>query len=116
MSLAVGAVSSSKSMALDEGKEAIAVAENENAGSVAADGAHKRHMSEASCYYESEEDEDEEGKGNRTFELGPQFTIKEQFEKDKVGFVTVKKMILIFLIMQIDGISRNYWLSFVSVF
>ncbi|RWR76308.1 rho GDP-dissociation inhibitor 1 [Cinnamomum micranthum f. kanehirae] len=83
MSLAVGAVSSSKSMSLDEGKEAIAVAENENAGSVAADGAHKRHMSEASCYYESEEDEDEEGKGNRTFELGPQFTIKEQFEKDK---------------------------------
>ena len=43
MALAVGAVSSSKSMALDEGKEASAVAENENAGSVAADGAHKRH-------------------------------------------------------------------------
>lgn len=56
-------------------------------------------MSEVSCYYESEEDEDEEGKGNRTFELGPQFTIKEQFQKDSVGFVTVKRIILNFLIM-----------------
>lgn len=111
MSLVVEAVSSSKNMALDEGKEASAV---ETSRTEEVHGAHKRQMSEASCYYEFGEDEDEEGKGNKIFELGPQFTLKEHLEKDKVGFVAVKKMPFNFLLIWIGGISKDFmgWLSF----
>jgi len=41
-----------------------------------------RRMSESSIYA-TEEDEDDAG---RKIELGPQYTLKEQFEKDKVCF------------------------------
>lgn len=114
MSLVVEAVSSSKNMALDEGKEASAVSEYETSRTEEVHGAHKRQISEASCYYEFGEDEDEEGKGNKIFELGPQFTLKEHLEKDKVGFVAVKKMPFNFLLIWIGGISKDFmgWLSF----
>jgi len=39
-----------------------------------------RRMSESSIYATDQEDEDDEG---RKIELGPQYTLKEQFEKDK---------------------------------
>lgn len=41
-----------------------------------------RQMSESSMY--TTEDEEEEENTNK-IELGPQFTLKETFEKDKVG-------------------------------
>ncbi|KAK4439420.1 Rho GDP-dissociation inhibitor 1 [Sesamum alatum] len=89
MSLAVGAVSSSKSMGFDEnkgdGKEGNTVSgtgpnhpdlevEPDSVGVV------NRQMSENSLYTtEDEEDEDTESK----IELGPQCTLKELSEKDK---------------------------------
>jgi Rho GDP-dissociation inhibitor len=93
MSLAVGVVSSSKSMGYDEktneGEEhseasktqttAKTATDEENAG---APGGLVRRMSESSIYA-TEEDEDD---AERKLELGPQYTLKEQFEKDKVCF------------------------------
>jgi hypothetical protein len=93
MSLADGVVSSSKSMGYDEktneGEEhseasktqttAKTATDEENAG---APGGLVRRMSESSIYA-TEEDEDD---AERKLELGPQYTLKEQFEKDKVCF------------------------------
>lgn len=94
MSLAAGAVSSSKSMGYDEksnesegnsteasktrttGKTATV---EENSG---ASGGLVGKMSESSMYA-TEVEEDDEG---RKIELGPQYTLKEQIEKDKVCF------------------------------
>lgn len=94
MSLAVGVVSSSKSMGYDEKTNeseehseasktqttAKTATDEENAG---APGGLVRRMSESSIYATDLEDEDDEG---RKIELGPQYTLKEQFEKDKVCF------------------------------
>ncbi|KAL0353282.1 UNVERIFIED_CONTAM: Rho GDP-dissociation inhibitor 1 [Sesamum angustifolium] len=89
MSLAVGAVSSSKSMGFDEnkgdGKEGKPVSEtgpNQPDPEIEPDtvAAVSRQMSENSlCTTEDEEDEDTEAK----IELGPQCTLKELSEKDK---------------------------------
>lgn len=87
MSLAIGAVSSSTSMGFDEkgdgtggaeisGKKTVAEAE-ENVGDT---GGMTRTMSEASIYA-TEDEEDDEGK---KIQLGPQYTLKEHIEKDKV--------------------------------
>lgn len=94
MSLAVGVVSSSKSMGFDDEdnnkQDKTPVSESSNTGSVTADPPEveqetvdkiSRRMSEGSLYTtEDEEDEETEGK----IQLGPQFTLKELQEKDKV--------------------------------
>lgn len=89
MSLAVGVVSSSKSMGFDDEdkQEKSPVSESSKTGSVAGPEVEQetvekigRRMSESSLYTtEDEEDEDNEGK----IQLGPQFTLKELQEKDK---------------------------------
>ncbi|PIN21322.1 Rho GDP-dissociation inhibitor [Handroanthus impetiginosus] len=92
MSLAVGAVSSSKSMGFDEnkgeGEEGNPVSETNKTGSSNPDpeiepetgGRVSRQMSESSLYTtEDEDDDDVEAK----IQLGPQCTLKELSEKDK---------------------------------
>ncbi|XP_059439603.1 rho GDP-dissociation inhibitor 1-like isoform X2 [Corylus avellana] len=93
MSLAVGVVSSSKSMGYDEktneGEEhseasktqtTAKTATGEENAAAGAPGGLVRRMSESSIYATDQEEEDDEG---RKIELGPQYTLKEQFEKDK---------------------------------
>jgi len=91
MSLAIGVVSNGKSMGFDEkGKEGAAdVPETQHAGKTAhgeESGDERgtslsRHMSEGSIAVTEDEEEDVE----RRIDLGPQCTLKEQLEKDKVG-------------------------------
>lgn len=103
MSLAVGVAesSSSKRMGFDdknveskdgaavnsEGNKGIIVGdsdpeiENENVGNNN-DNRVSRQMSESSIYTTDQEEDDDET--NNKIELGPQCTLKEQFEKDKV--------------------------------
>jgi Rho GDP-dissociation inhibitor len=94
MSLAVGVVSSSKIMGYDEktneGEEHSEASKTLTTAKTATDeendsapGGLVRRMSESSIYATDQEDEDDEG---RKIELGPQYTLKEQFEKDKVCF------------------------------
>ena len=92
MSLAIGVVSNSKSMGFDDKGNEVAessaeVPETHHAGKMAADedGANEgaRSRSESSTTVTEDEDDDEEKK----IELGPQCTLKEQLEKDKVGSV-----------------------------
>lgn len=89
MSLAVGAVSSSKNMGFDknkEGGENSGVNEtkttetHQEGGDNEIGGGFGRTISEASLYTTEEEEEDEGSK----IQLGPQCTLKEQLEKDKV--------------------------------
>ncbi|KAL6999954.1 Rab GDP dissociation inhibitor alpha [Sarracenia purpurea var. burkii] len=80
MSSAVGTVSNSKKMGLDEnnkdgGGETSGVEESGDESEECV----KRSMSESS-YATEEEDEDEE---RNKIQLGPQYTLKEQLEKDK---------------------------------
>ncbi|XP_062088227.1 rho GDP-dissociation inhibitor 1-like [Humulus lupulus] len=94
MSLAVGVVSSnSKSMGFDDkdneavetniedtkGKTEKGKEEEDEEETVDGSSGMSRTMSESSIYA-TEDDEDDEGK---KIELGPQFTLKEQLEKDK---------------------------------
>lgn len=86
MSLAVGAVSSSKNMGFEELKEGEEESGNslETAATNPEDNDEVgeklgRQMSEASLYATEEEEEDDE----RDLELGPQCTLKEQLERDK---------------------------------
>lgn len=92
MSLAVGVVSSSKSMGFDDNKEeggkedSNVISEDEKSSKDpeieddAEEGKISRKMSDSSfCATEDEDEEDVEGK----IELGPQLTLKEQYEKDK---------------------------------
>lgn len=87
MSLAVGAVSSSKNMGFDEKKEEAekSTREIEEAKQEGDDEGRKisRQMSEASPYATDHEEEDDE---SNKLQLGPQYTLKEQLEKDKVCF------------------------------
>ncbi|XP_041025853.1 rho GDP-dissociation inhibitor 1-like isoform X1 [Juglans microcarpa x Juglans regia] len=91
MSLAAEAVSSSKSMGYDEksneGEENSEASKTKTTGKAAAEeenvgesGELVRKMSESSIYATDQDEEDEEG---RKIELGPQYTLKEQIEKDK---------------------------------
>ena len=82
MSLAVGAVSNSKNMGLDENKEGGGERSGVQDSGDESEGL-KRSMSESSFYATEDEDEDEEG-NNSKIQLGPQCTLKEQFEQDKV--------------------------------
>ncbi|GAV65211.1 Rho_GDI domain-containing protein [Cephalotus follicularis] len=86
MSLSVGVDSDTKDMGFDE-----KVNEEDNSASktpktppneenVEEHGGMSRHMSESSICATEDEDEHEE---ERKIELGPQVTLKEQFEKDK---------------------------------
>ncbi|XP_043688776.1 rho GDP-dissociation inhibitor 1-like [Telopea speciosissima] len=92
MSLAVGAVSSSKNMGFDESKdseEKSHVSESSKnlpppsptptEEALREGEKYNRQMSETSLYATEEEEDDEE----RKIELGPQCTLKEQLEKDK---------------------------------
>ncbi|KAE8075577.1 hypothetical protein FH972_014277 [Carpinus fangiana] len=83
MSLAVGAVSSSKNMGFDENKEGGEKSTREtveaNREADGEGGRMSRQVSEASVYATEDEEDDE---GNK-LELGPQYTLKQQLEKDK---------------------------------
>lgn len=87
MSLAVGAVSSSKNMGFDENKEGGEKSTRETVeANREADGEGQRisrQVSETSMYTTDQEEEDDEG---NKLELGPQYTLKQQLEKDKVCF------------------------------
>ncbi|KAB1208686.1 Rho GDP-dissociation inhibitor 1 [Morella rubra] len=82
MSLAVSAVSSSKDMGFDENKEGGEKSTNEtveaNQEASEEGGRMSRQMSETSMYATEEEDD-----AASKLALGPQYTIKEQLEKDK---------------------------------
>lgn len=72
-------------MGFDDNKEGGEKSENEkvHANQDADDGRQRigRQTSETSLYATDQEDEDDEG---NKLQLGPQFTLKEQLEKDKV--------------------------------
>ncbi|XP_068668607.1 rho GDP-dissociation inhibitor 1-like [Aristolochia californica] len=86
MSMAIGAVSSSKTMGFVAREQRP---EEDNGASYGATAEvlgdepemYVGQMSEVSCYA-TEEEEDEEGENSKNFVLGPQFTLKEQIEKD----------------------------------
>lgn len=91
MSLAVGVDSSSKNMGLDDkdksnksevsGETMPKTPPNEENVDEQSGGM-SRQMSENSISVTEDEEDDED----RKIELGPQYTLKEQFEKDKVCF------------------------------
>lgn len=113
MSLAIGVASNSESMGFDDkSKEGATTPEtHHHAGKYAAtddeSGDEKgpglsRHMSESSVALTEDDDDDVD----RKIELGPQFTLKEQLEKDKVnllssssflGFVILKDLCFVHL-------------------
>jgi Rho GDP-dissociation inhibitor len=126
MSLAIGVVSlSSKSMGHDEknneGEEHCEASKTKTTAKAATNEGHNdehghghehggmlRQMSESSIYATDQDEEDEEG---RKIELGPQYTLKEQFEKDKVCFC----MVLCFFIDKVLGF-RPFDYDFVCKF
>ncbi|XP_055827844.1 rho GDP-dissociation inhibitor 1-like [Solanum dulcamara] len=98
MSLAVGVAENSRNMGFDdnkvEGKKGSATISEGNKGIVAdsdpeiengggpVENRVNRQMSESSIYTTDQEEEDDD-EANNKIELGPQCTLKEQFEKDK---------------------------------
>ncbi|XP_073099044.1 rho GDP-dissociation inhibitor 1 isoform X1 [Elaeis guineensis] len=97
MSLAVGALSSSKTMGLEENKEVaekngiLIVREGEKEEKEKREDGHdgedglNRQMSVASLYATEDDDDEEEedGKGAKGIDLGPKVSLKDQLEKDK---------------------------------
>ncbi|KAL9335946.1 hypothetical protein Peur_070434 [Populus x canadensis] len=93
MSLEVGVNSNTKSMGFDEkNKEEVSETaattktppnEEENNVDEPKSGGISRKMSESSLYGTDQEEEDDEETNERNIELGPQYTLKEQLEKDK---------------------------------
>lgn len=77
MSLAIGAVSSSRNMGLDDNKEGGEKSVYEESGDER-EGNIKRSGSETSLYQTDQEEEED-----ANIRLGPQYTLKEQLEKDK---------------------------------
>lgn len=102
MSLAVGVVSSStsKSMGFDENNKEGAKeidtevgnnkigAESEIEDGDTGEEKISTQMSESSVYATDQEEDDEDVEGK--LQLGPQCTLKEQFEKDKVCSLAIK--------------------------
>lgn len=86
MSLEVDAVSSSENMDIckskQDGDDLGEKSEVEESGDEGGEKVHRRTQSERSCY--ATEDEDEDDEHHNKIQVGPQFTLKEQFEKDKV--------------------------------
>lgn len=80
MSLAVGAASNSKNMGFDENREKGDTLDNHGKENEAAEKI-SRQMSETSLYATEDETDDE----GSNIELGPQRTLKEELEKDKVN-------------------------------
>ncbi|KAJ4730153.1 Rho GDP-dissociation inhibitor 1-like [Melia azedarach] len=85
MSLAVGAASSSNNMGLEENKEAgeksgVVVGEK-SAHPIPHDNKDETGEKTGKCVSETDEDDDEEREN--IIQLGPQYTLKEQIEKDK---------------------------------
>ncbi|KAJ6741473.1 RHO GDP-DISSOCIATION INHIBITOR [Salix viminalis] len=95
MSLEVGAGSNTESMGFGEkNKEEVSEAEAEAAAKTPPgeeehnfdepkSGGISRKMSESPLYATDQEEEDDEESHERKIELGPQYTLKEQLEKDK---------------------------------
>jgi len=80
MSSTVGTVSNSKNMGFEEEEEVGEKSGVEESGDESV--AHvKRSLSEGSFCATEDEDEDEEGRSK--IQIGPQYTLKEQLEKDK---------------------------------
>lgn len=116
--MAAGAISSSKDMG--GGKKSDQETEKENQDDTdneAVEGI-GRQMSEASVSA-AEEEEDEEG--SNKIQLGPQCTLKEQIEKDKVCFCSnsgCKKLYLFLLFNFFLAVEflllPLWWLTFVA--
>lgn len=93
MSLAVGVASSSKTMGFDEDKVVEEEGKTEKPEGHYTDseietkeGRISRRMSEASlCTTDDDDDNDDDAEAN--IQLGPQVTLKELAEKDKVFFI-----------------------------
>jgi Rho GDP-dissociation inhibitor len=93
MSLEVGVDSNTKSMGFDE-KNKDEVSETQATTKTPPNEEHNvdepksggisRKMSESSLYATDQEEEDDDESHERKIELGPQYTLKEQLEKDKV--------------------------------
>ncbi|KAJ6680554.1 RHO GDP-DISSOCIATION INHIBITOR [Salix purpurea] len=91
MSLAIGAPSSSRNMGFDDNKNNKEGEESSGVlGTLDEDGdggvriGRKMSESETSMYAtDHEEEEDDENGSTNKLELGPQYTLKEQLEKDK---------------------------------
>jgi Rho GDP-dissociation inhibitor len=93
MSLEVGVDSNTKSMGFDE-KNKDEVSETKATTKTPPNEEHNvdepksggisRKMSESSLYATDQEEEDDDESHERKIELGPQYTLKEQLEKDKV--------------------------------
>lgn len=83
MSLAVGAASNSKNMGFDENREEGDTLDKNGSENEAEK--ISRQMSESSLYAAEDETDDE----GSNIELGPQRTLKEELEKDKVNLVLV---------------------------
>jgi Rho GDP-dissociation inhibitor len=108
MSLEVGVNSNTKSMGFDEkNKEEVSETaattktppnEEEHNVDEPKSGGISRKMSERSLYGTDQEEEDDEETNERKIELGPQCTLKEQLEKDKVCFSFLFSTSLCFLI------------------
>lgn len=80
MSSTVGTVSNSKNMGFEEEKEVGEKSGFEESGDESVANV-KRSLSEGSFCATEDEDEDEEGRNK--IQIGPQYTLKEQLEKDK---------------------------------
>ena len=108
MSLEAGVNSNTKSMGFDEkNKEEVSETaattktppnEEENNVDEPKSGGISRKTSESSLYGTDQEEEDDEETNERKIELGPQCTLKEQLEKDKVCFSFLFSTSLCFLI------------------
>lgn len=98
MSLAIGATSSLRNMGFDDDKKKKKKEGGEKSGVLETrdedhDGGvrigRQMNESETSMYATDHEEEDDEN-GTNKLQLGPQYTLKEQLEKDKVcSFVVV---------------------------
>ena len=108
MSLEVGVNSNTRSMGFDEkNKEEVSETaattktppneEEHNVDEPKSAGI-SRKMSESSIYGTDQEEEDDEETNERKIELGPQYTLKEQLEKDKVCLSFLFSTSLCFLI------------------
>lgn len=95
MSFATGALSCSKNMGLEHKmgnaeKNGILMAregeteENSERKHAGKEEEINRQMSETSLYATEEEEEDDDGKDGKGIDLGPQVSLKDQMEKDKV--------------------------------
>lgn len=87
----------------EEEKSSCVVEGSDNEG--AGGGNDSRYMSESSVAATEEEDDDED----RKIELGPQCTLKEQLEKDKVFVLFLSSCFILFEISEIKIKKFNFF-------